>query len=663
MKRWMPGVLLAVAVAFPCAAVTVDVAPYAKNDSVDTIKLSPNGDYYAAIVPMEGKSVLLIVHRADNKQTGTFNLGANTYIADFDWVSPTRIIISTGRKFGALDQPELTGNLYGINADGSGALLLVGPDVTQMSTGSHIQTRVAENASAFLVDDLPGDDRNVLVAISPLDADAFSRVDRMDVDSGKRIPVVHAPVRNARFMSDHKGIVRFASGLDKSGISHLYDRAGENTEWSQINNELSDDHREWPLGFSADDRTAYLGVTHQSGPDSIVAMDMASGTRKQLFRDVDSDPDTVIHEVGGGVIGATIVGGAPHTIIFDPDSTEARLYRSLEAAFPGERVEITSGTTDGHLVVVGISSDRDPGDFYLFDTVAKKADHMISRRDWFDPANMSKVSSFDFKARDGMKLYGYLTMPRGPGKNLPMVVLPHGGPFGIYDDWAFDPQTQLLAAAGYAVLQVNYRGSGGHGQAYQRAGQRQWGLAMQDDISDATRWAVAEGIADRQRICIFGGSYGGYAALMGAAKEPALYKCAVGYAGVYDLPLLVNSGGLADSSQAYLQRWMGQPASLVAVSPINLARQIKVPVFLAAGGQDQTAPIVHSERMEKALRTAGVPVETLYIRTEGHGFFVDEHRKQFYNQLLGFLDRNIGAGSVASTAAANGAGAAPAAQH
>lgn len=663
MKRWMLGGVLAFAVATPCLAVTVDVGPYARNDSVDTIKLSPNGDYYATVVPMEGKSVLLIVHRADNKQTGTFNLGAHTYIADFDWVSPTRIIISTGRKFGALDQPELTGNLYGINADGSGAFLLVGPDVSQMSTGSHIQTRVAENASAFLVDDLPGDDRNVLVAISPMDADAFSRVDRMDVDSGKRIPVVHAPVRNAVFKTDHKGVVRFASGFDKSGIGHLYVRAGDKTEWSQINNELSDDHREWPLGFSADDRTAYLGVGQQSGPDAIVAMDMATGTRKQVFRDADNDPDTIIRDVGGSVIGATIMGAKPRTIFFDPGSTDARLYRSLEAAFPNDSVEITSTTTDGHLVVVGVSSDRNPGDFYLFDTVAKKADLMISRRDWFDPANMSDMRSFDFKARDGMKLYGYLTMPRGPGKNLPMVVLPHGGPFGLYDTWGFNPETQLLAAAGYAVLQVNYRGSGGHGQAYQRAGARQWGLTIQDDITDATRWAVAQGIADGQRICIYGGSYGGYAALMGAAKEPGLYKCAVGYAGVYDLPLVVNSGGLADSSQAYLERWVGKPASLITVSPTNLAKQIKAPVFLAAGGQDETAPITHSERMEKALRAAGVPVETLYIRTEGHGFYVDEHRKQFYNQLLGFLDRNIGAGAAGSKTAAAGASAAPATPH
>jgi dipeptidyl aminopeptidase/acylaminoacyl peptidase len=184
---------------------------------------------------------------------------------------------------------------------------------------------------------------------------------------------------------------------------------------------------------------------------------------------------------------------------------------------------------------------------------------------------------------------------------------------------------------------------------------------MQDDISDGTRWAVAQGIADPARICIYGASYGGYAALMGAAKEPALYKCAVGYVGVYDLPLMFSKGDTRQlqSGRTYLRDWLGDPAGLGRASPVNLAAQIKVPVFLAAGGKDERAPIEHSERMEKALRAAGVPVETLYVRTEGHGFFSDEHRKAFYTRLLAFLDRNIGgSGGVAASMEAHGNAAA-----
>ncbi|WP_159015416.1 alpha/beta hydrolase family protein [Cognatiluteimonas profundi] len=655
MKRWMPGVLLAVAVAFPCAAVTVDVAPYAKRDDFETIKLSPNGDYYAATVPMEGKSVLLVVHRSDNKASAGFSLGKNTYVAHFDWVSPKRLVISMGRKFGALDQPELTGNLYAINADGSDSQLLVGPDVAQMSTGTHIQGRTTERVAAFLVDDLPGDDQNVLVSVSPFDADAFSRVDRLDVVTGRRMPVVTAPVRNARFMTDHHGVVRFVIGVDMSDVQRLYYRAADKADWVEINNELSSGHAEWPLGFSADDRTAYIQVEQSSGPDAIVAMDVATNARRQVLRDDEADPAAIIHGLNNVPVGAMVMGNKTHTLFFDPGSPDARLYRSLEAAFPGNTVAITSRTTDGHQVMVSVSSDRNPGDFYLFDTVAKKADHLVSRRDWFDPEAMASVQPFNFKARDGMTLYGYVTTPRGAGKNLPMVVLPHGGPFGISDEWAFDPEIQMLASAGYAVLQVNFRGSGEHGRAYQHAGMRQWGRTMQDDVTDATRWAISQGIADGRRICIYGASYGGYAALMGSAKEPGLYRCAVGYVGVYDVPAWISKGGWANSSKAYLDNWVGKPSDLVSVSPVRLASQIKVPVLLVAGGQDERVPIEQSEAMEKALRAAGVPVETLFIRTEGHGFFVEDHKKQFYNQLLGFLDKNIGPAATASAGASTAA--------
>lgn len=642
---------LLVAVAWPVRAGTIDVAPFAKHDDFETIKLSPNGDYYAATVPMEGKSVLLIVHRADNKPTGNFNLGSGNYVAKFDWVNPKRLVISMARKFGPLDQPLLTGNLYGINADGSDSILLVGPDVHQQSLGTHIQARETERVAAFLVDDLPGDDEHVLISVSPFDSDAFSRVDRMDVDTGVRMPVTRAPVRNASFMTDHQGVVRFASGLDTSNVYQLYYRTSEKNPWLEINNELSSGHTEVPLGFSADDKTAYLEASQPTGPDAIVAMDSATRDHKQVFRDADSDPVAIIHALRKVPVGAVIGNGKPRTIFFDPNGADARLYLSLEAAFPDNSIAITSRTLDGHLVLVSASSDRNPGDFYLFDTVAKKAEHLVSRRSWFDPAEMSDVRPFSFKARDGMQLFGYLTMPHGAGKNLPMVVFPHGGPFGVSDDWRFDPDTQLLAAAGYAVLQVNYRGSSGHGQAYQRAGKRQWGAAIQDDITDATRWAVSEGIADGERICIYGGSFGGYASLMGVAKEPALYKCAVGYAGIYDLPMMFSKGDIRQSysGKAYLEDWIGDSSRLGPVSPVNLASHIKVPVLLVAGGQDERAPIKHSEEMEKALRTAGVPVDTLYIRTEGHGFFVEEHRKQFYNQLLAFLDRNIGTPATATS--------------
>lgn len=658
MRTLLLGSMLLLCAGVAEAASAVDVATFLKRDGFDDIKLSPTGEFLAASVPGEDNSILMIVRRSDNKPMAGFGIGKNTYIADFEWVNDERVVFGTARKFGALDQPRLTGNLYGMNADGTGKDILVGQDVEVMSTGSHIQTKKTEMVAAFLVDDLPQDDRNILVTVSPFSGDTFNRVEKMDVYTGRRSPVARSPVRNADYLADGKGVVRFAYGRDLDNDNRLFYRAADasdwtkTTDWKLLNDELANGHVEIPLGFSADDRYAYLQVEQASGPDAIVAYDTTDGSRKTLLRDAEGDPGRIIRGLGkshGAPVGAFIAGGKPHTLFFDVASDEARLYRSLEAAFPGNAVVITSKTRDGALALVEVSSDRNPGDFYLFDTVNKKAELLLSRRDWVDQGTMAQVRPFQFAARDGQVLHGFLTLPPGSdGKHLPLIVLPHGGPFHVADSWGFDPETQLLAAAGYGVLQVNFRGSADYGRSFAQAGAREWGGKIQDDVTDATHWAVDQGIADPGRICIYGASFGAYAALEGAAREPALYKCAVGYVGVYDLPLMFSKGDTQtlESGLSYLHDWVGEPAQLGAISPVNQAGLIKVPVFLAAGGQDERAPIQHSERMEKALREAGVPVETLYYRTEGHGFYVDAHRQAFYTQLLSFLDKHLGANAT-----------------
>ncbi|HET6435553.1 MAG TPA: S9 family peptidase [Xanthomonadaceae bacterium] len=646
------------------AETNVDLAPYLRNDSFEDILISPTGAYYAASVPGEDNSVLVILDRATNQPIAGFGLGRNTYIADFAWVNDERVVFGTKRKFGALDEPQLTGNLYGMNADGSGKEILVGQDVNVMSTGTHIQQKKTEMVAAFLLDTLPDDDRYVLVSVSGFTGDSYSRVERMDAYSGRRSPVARSPVRNAWYATDPSGVVRFAWGSNTDNSNKLFYRDAADSDWTntsawrELNNEASSGHVEVPLGFSADGKIAYLKVEQAQGPDAIVAFDPRDGSRRQVLRDDDSDPVEVIRSLGTAYpapVGAFVADAKPRTLFFDESSDEAKLYRSLEAAFAGHTVRITSKTADGRLAVVEVSSDRDPGSFYLFDTVEKKAGFMLARREWQDPETMATMRPIEFAARDGQRIHGYVTLPRGSdGKQLPMVVLPHGGPFGIFDSWGYDTDPQVLAAAGYAVLQINFRGSGAHGRAFEQAGGREWGGLMQDDVTDGTRWAVSEGIADPARICIYGASYGGYAALMGAAREPSLYRCAAGYVGVYDLPLMFREGDTRqlESGRTYLREWIGEPAELGKVSPVNLATSIKVPVFLAAGGKDERAPIEHSERMEKALRAAGVPVETLFVRTEGHGFFTEEHRAEFYSRLLAFLDRNIGSAGAAPAAAA-----------
>ncbi|MBF6022726.1 alpha/beta hydrolase family protein [Lysobacter niastensis] len=645
-------------------AADVDVKAYTRKDQFDDIKMSPNGQYFAATVPLEDRTILVVLERTTNKFIGSFKLAEHTDIYAFDWVTPDRLMISPAEKFGLMERPRPTGELYAMNADGSKLENLVGWRIDDGGAGTTIKPKKGNNkVGAFLIDAPPAaaDARSVLVAATPYldanapDRDLFTTVQRLDTFSGRMTREASVPVRNANFFLDNKGAVRFGAGANSDNIRKLFYRADDKSEWELVAIE-KDGRFETPIGFSADDKVAYLRVEMPQGPDAIVAMDLATRKRTEILRDDDTDPGTIIYRNGTRIpIGAYFMDGKPRTAFFDQSAPEARLQQSLEAAFGGDGVVITSQTADSRLALVEVFGDRNPGDFYLYDTVAKKASHVLSRRQWFDPELQAQMQPIAITARDGIKLHGYITRPKGAGdKPLPMVVMPHGGPFGVRDGWGFNNFGQMLAQAGYAVLQLNYRGSGGYGQAFEQAGGREWGGKMQDDLTDATRWASQQGYADSKRICIFGGSYGGYASLMGVAKEPDLYRCAVGYIGVYDLPTMLTHGDVQErgSGETYLRDWVGEREALRAVSPTNLAARIKVPVFLAAGGEDERAPIAHSRMMEQALRKNGVTVETLYYDTEGHGFYKPEHQEEFYTRLLAFLSRSLGGGVATATAGA-----------
>ncbi|MBB1060307.1 alpha/beta hydrolase family protein [Marilutibacter spongiae] len=652
MKKWIAASMLALVATTASPVRAVDLDAYVKRDSFTDIKISPNGDYYAATVLLEDRTALVVLNRETLEVTGNFTLERNTHVIGFQWVSPERLVISTAQKFGLLAQPLPDGNLYAINADGSRAEILAGQSVASPGPGTTIKPKKVEPVQAYLVDDLPAEDKFVVVSITPFNQDPFTRADRMDVFTGRRIQLAAAPVRNARMTTDNAGEVRFAIGADVDNALKLYYRAKAGADWELIRDEDVNPLIERPVGFSADDNVAYFIAERSQGPDAIVAYDVGKwDAPREVARDASVDPDHLIYRNNTHQpVGVMFMGGTPRTAFFDPESSEARLYKSLEAAFPGQAVSVTSTTDDNRLVLVAVWSDTSPGDYFLFDTVAKKANHVVSRAQWIDPDAMARMRSVTIPARDGLPLQAYLTVPAGSdGKSLPTIVLPHGGPYGIRDYWTFQPEVQMLADAGYAVLQVNFRGSGGFGKAFKQAGARQWGKAMQDDLTDATRWAIEQGHADPARICLYGASYGAYASLMGVAKEPSLYRCAAGYVGVYDLPAMQKQDARDSSSLGnWSKDWVGDVDTLGDVSPNRFAERIKVPVFLAAGGEDEVAPVTHTEMMERALKQAGVPVESLYYRDEGHGFYKEEHRREFYTRLLAFFARSLG-GEVATT--------------
>lgn len=642
-KTLMAALLGAGCALLSTGAGAVDLERYLRDDAFTNIKISPDGTYVAASVPLEDATAIAILRTADMSLVGSFRPPRNNHAGSFDWVSNQRLVIGLAQKWGRLDRPRPTGELYGINADGKGGELLVGYRVGGLNDSQ---------VSAFLTDELAADERNVLIAVWPFAENPYTRIERMDAVTGRRMIVARSPVQGAEFTTDNSGEVRFALGSSSDNVQKLYYRAQRGEDWVLINDESVSKRIEKAVGFSADGSVAYLWIEQADGPDAIVSWNPQTNERRTLLRDEVVDPGAMIYQPGTRVpVGALYYGDVPRARFFDDTSSTARIYRSLQAALRSP-VYITSSTRDGRTVLAHTWSGSNPGDFYRYDTVEKKATLLASRSSWIDASKSAQVRPVALKARDGLPLHGFLTVPNGKdARRLPMVVVPHGGPIGVFDDGSYESETQLLAAAGYAVLQINFRGSSNYGRAHTAAARHQWGLRMQDDVTDATRWAIEQGIADEKRICIYGASYGAYAALMGTVREPGLYQCAAGYVGIYDLPLMFERGDIQSdrSGMTYLRDWLGAPEALAERSPVNLAAQVKVPVFLAAGGEDKRAPIQHTKKMEAALRRAGSPVESLYYKSEGHGFYTPEHQREYYTRLLAFLSRSLGGQTATSS--------------
>ena len=636
------------------AAETADpklLEAFLKAQTFERVKLSPDGAYLAITVPVEDRTVLAVIQRSDRKVVGSFGARGKTHVANFWWVSDKRIVLSLAERDGLLEVPSLTGELYATDFDGKNQTILTGYRSGEQQLGTAVKKRTDPFVISTFVGTIKDNPLYILAASTHAFSTSevgFTTLDRLDVRSGVRTKLSQVPVTLADFIVDHQGQPRFAMGTNKKGFQQLYYRAGANGEWQLINDEQTDKHREFALGFNTDDSVAYLQVEEAKGPDGIYSYDTRSGKRQLLARDERVDPSDVLYMPDGVTpFAVTYSDGKQRAHYLDESSPQARFMQSLQVgSFPDAAVDYVNASADNNLLLFRVHSDRDPGSYYLVDTRTKKADYLMARQEWLDPEAMASVQAIEFKARDGMVITGLLTLPHGHSKGpLPMIVNPHGGPIGVADTWGFDLEPQLLAAHGYAVLQVNYRGSSNRGREFEAAGFGQWGAAILDDITDATHWAISQGHADAKRICIYGGSYGGYAALMGAARESGLYRCAAGYVGVYDLSSFRQQTdvGERESGRMYFAQMFGgkSPETLKDWSPTTLAAHIRVPVFLASGGKDERAPEQQSEAMRDSLKQAGNPPQWLNYPTEGHGFYKKEHRQELYTQLLNFFGRNL----------------------
>ena len=635
------------------SAATPSVEDFVKHPAFSSAKISPTGEYLALTVDQGEQDILTVMRTSDLKIIKVNQLPDKKSIGSFYWVSPDRLMFNAVKKMGGYAQPFSTGEWYAVNADGSQArpLIYYGTrDATQRG-----KTVGRERFS--LLDTLRDDDQNVIMQVtSPRSSEGVgTEVVRMDTVSGRRTSLGRAPKENCSIALDAEKQPRFAvcsSSKNEEGEfderTELYRR--DDKSWTLVNASKSDGKHLSVITTTANG-TVYAKQSDGKAPAAIGTLDTATGTFKPLFQDPVADVSDYIWSTDETtLIGAVTEAGAPAVKLIDETHPDAEIYASLASAFEGQLVDFSSQTRDGKKIVVSVRSDSNPGELYLYDRDTGKARFLMSSRPQLDKSQMATVKPFKFTARDGKDIHGYLTLPHGSdGKNLPMIVNPHGGPIGPRDNWGFNGETQLLASRGYAVLQVNYRGSGGYGKAFQDAGHQQWGQAIQNDIIDATQWAIKQGHADKDRICIYGGSFGGYSSLMAPIRAPGMFKCTFGYVGVYDIDMMFKKGDIpeSESGQRFLRRTHGTDTKTWAEnSPARRASEVKIPVYLAAGARDVRTPPEQTELMNKALIAAGNPPEGMIIQSgEMHGFYNVENRVNLYSEMLKFFGRHIG-GSV-----------------
>ncbi|MCF7221716.1 alpha/beta hydrolase family protein [Marilutibacter chinensis] len=587
--------------------------------------LSPAGDHIASTVPLDDRTALAVIRLSDMAVTTNVNPGEDGFIDDAIWVGDRRLLAEWSKRVSGHSQPFSGYSLYATDVDGSNRRHFYGS----------------------IVNPLPADPEHVQIAVcvKSFSDGCETRIERVRIDGkGKDVKVVDGPERDARFMTDRMGNPQFSWAYDDDDVQRLY--RYRDGAWQLINDEALSGVEWLPIGLTYAGDAGLLWSERKQGPDVIERLDLASGERRVVASDPVFDPVATVRSFDGSEpIGAAFGTGAPVVRYFDDAHPHVALSKELAASFPGEFARVTSSSRDGSRAVVAVTSDIEPGRYYLLDTRSGDIRLLARSRPWLDPATLSPATPFEITASDGTPLSGYLTLPRhADGRPAPLVVLPHGGPYWVRDQWFFDEETQILAAHGYAVLRVNFRGSGGRGRAYVESGYREWGAKMQDDLTDATRWAASQAGVDGSRICAWGASYGGYAALMGAVREPALYRCVVGMAGPYDLPTMYRWGDTqrSDWGEAYLERVLGTDMKvLLERSPTRHAGEIRAGILLVQGGRDRRVTPQHLREMRAALDKANVHYETYLPHNEAHGFFADESRKEYYMRVLDFLDRHL----------------------
>lgn len=654
INAWKWAALVGGLMAAPAWAQMIPTEDFSKRFDYSQVALSPDGKYLALAVPNEEETEtkLQVFPLDGSREPKVLRFGNQQHVSDLIWSDNDTFVVSRAEKRPLRERLVSNGELWSSNVDGKNQK----PLFAYIPDDSIRAGRRKDEGFAFVESILRDEPGMVLVNFVCWNCgeEPPTVIYKVDTKTGNRKEVERYN-KEAYFSYDNTGRARLRTSLDKEDEPVLHYRPTPDSDWQPVPATLAG-YTMGSLAFDKDNNTAYAEISDKREPTQYYRVDFAKGTRERLIGREDASIGKILYGGYNDVpFGITYDSDKPTIRYLDNNSEWAKLHAGLMKAFPGQMIDFYSFSRDDNVLLFRAWSDRNPGNFYIFNRDTKKVRLVGELQPWLKPERLAPVRPFEFKASDGLKLFGFYTARANVTGPQPMVVMPHGGPYGVADDWSYDRDAQFLASRGYAVLQVNYRGSGGRGNKFMTSGYKEWGGKLVDDVADGVKWAIDNKLADPNRICIYGSSYGGYAALQGTIRYPELYKCAIGYVGVYDLTVMYKEGDIKQtrSGRRFLDRTLGDDqAALIAASPARNVEKVKVPVMLVQGTLDRRVPMAQFEALERAFRKAKVPIETMVVSGEGHGFVKPENITDLNNRVAKFLEGHIGPGTPAPAAAA-----------
>ena len=599
----------------------IPMEDFFRNPEKSSFSISPNGNHIAYMKPWKTRMNVFVMEMTTKKET-RLTSSQERGIYGFTWL--------TNERIGYVKDEGGNENIhfFAVNIDMSNEI-----DLTPFE---NVQTRI--------IDDLEDDPNHIIIGLNKRDPQIHDPY-RINVNDGKMELIAENPGNISQWMTDHDGKLRIATTSDGVNTSLLF-RNKESDEFKPI---LTTDFKVSvvPLFFTFDNKNLYVASNRGRDKIAIFEFDLIKSKEGRLIFEHDEvDVSNLLFSRKRKVLTGVSYTVAKNEMIFF-DKWREEIQQKLEKKLPGYEVVITSFSKDEAEAVVVTYSDKSRGTYYHYEVNKNKLTELGKVSPWLNEKNMSEMKPIKYRSRDGLTINGYLTLPKGTnGKNLPVVVNPHGGPWAR-DNWGYKSEIQFLANRGFAVFQMNFRGSTGYGREFWEKSFKEWGKSMQDDITDGVNWLIDEEIADPDRIAIYGASYGGYATLAGLAFTPDLYACGVDYVGVSSLFTFMESmPPYWELYRSMMYEMVGHPEKdkklLASASPLLHIDKIKAPLFIAQGANDPRVVKAESDQIVAALKNAGIDVPYMVKDDEGHGFYNEENQFDFYREMEKFLTKHIG---------------------